>query len=73
MRQLLDQIGGAGVRVLPSTPALLHAPLREALATPEPQVRLHCVGVAGVVMMTEGHVQGGRSVAAAGQQRPLSL
>lgn len=36
VRQLLDQVGGQAVRVVPSTPALLHAPLAEALAQPEP-------------------------------------
>lgn len=38
MRQLLDQIGGEDVRVVPATPALLHTTVAEALRWPEPQV-----------------------------------
>ncbi|KAL4436074.1 hypothetical protein ABPG77_005522 [Micractinium sp. CCAP 211/92] len=36
VRQLLDQAGGQAVKVVPSTRALLHAPLADALAQPEP-------------------------------------
>ncbi|KAL4422471.1 hypothetical protein ABPG75_008668 [Micractinium tetrahymenae] len=36
VRQLLDQVGGQAIRVVPSTPALLHGPLAEALGQPEP-------------------------------------
>ena len=35
MRQLLDQVGGQAIKVVPTTPALLHAPLAQALQAAE--------------------------------------
>ena len=37
VRQLLDEVGGNEVRVIPSTPALLAAPVHEAMAAAEPR------------------------------------
>ncbi|PRW60368.1 hypothetical protein C2E21_1188 [Chlorella sorokiniana] len=37
VRQLLDEIGAAEVKVVPTTPERLYRPLGEVLATPEPQ------------------------------------
>lgn len=39
VRALMDQAGGQDVRVVPTTPAMLHAPTAEALRQPEPLVR----------------------------------
>jgi hypothetical protein len=37
VRVVLDQVGGQSVRVVPATPALLHAPAFEALRAREPR------------------------------------
>lgn len=37
VRELLDQVGGQAVRVIPTTPSLLTQPLHEAVRVAEPR------------------------------------